>query len=78
MQKQNYGITSPGALFVESEPVPPEHEKLCVDVSRHRCIRMHYVIHRSHQMQKHKFCVMCLGDDSLNPYRSHPNMKIVP
>jgi hypothetical protein len=33
MQKHNFGVTSPGVIFVESIPVPPEHEKLCVDVS---------------------------------------------
>jgi hypothetical protein len=27
MQKHKFGITCPGALFVDSIPVPPEHEK---------------------------------------------------
>jgi hypothetical protein len=40
---------------------PPEHEKLCIDVSRPRHARMHYVIFRSHRMQKHKFDVTYPG-----------------
>jgi hypothetical protein len=59
MQKHKFGVTCPGALFVESVPVPPEHEQLCVDVSRPGCTRMHYVTHRSHRMQKYKFGVTC-------------------
>jgi hypothetical protein len=47
----------PGPLFVETGPGTPEHEKLCVDVSFPGRTRMHYVTHRSHQMQKHKFGV---------------------
>jgi hypothetical protein len=27
MQKHKFGVTCPGALFVESAQVPPEHEK---------------------------------------------------
>jgi hypothetical protein len=34
MQKQKFGIMCPGAFFVESIPVPPEHKKWCIDVSR--------------------------------------------
>jgi hypothetical protein len=49
----------PDALFVEFVPVPPEHEKYCIDVSYPRRTRMHYVTHRSHQMHKHKFGVRC-------------------
>jgi hypothetical protein len=37
--------------------MPLEHEKKCVDVSSPRCTGMHYVTHRSHRMQKHKFGV---------------------
>jgi hypothetical protein len=35
--------------------------KNSVDVSRPRHTEMHYVIQRSHRMQKHKFGVMCPG-----------------
>jgi hypothetical protein len=47
MQKQKFDITCPDALFVKSIPVPPDHEKECVDVSRAGCTGMHYVSHRS-------------------------------
>jgi hypothetical protein len=49
----------PDPVFVESEPVPPEHEKYCVDVSHLGCTGMHYVTRRSHRMQKHKFGITC-------------------
>jgi hypothetical protein len=52
MQKHMIGITCPGALFMETAPGQPEHEKLC-----HRCIEMQYVTRRSHRMQKYKFSV---------------------
>jgi hypothetical protein len=48
-----------GALMVETAPDPPEHEKLCIDVSRPGRTRMHYVTKRSHRIQKHKFSVTC-------------------
>jgi hypothetical protein len=32
-----------------------------MDVSRPGCTRMHYVILRSHHMQKHKFGITCPG-----------------
>jgi hypothetical protein len=44
---------------METVPVPPEHEKYCIDVSRARGTVMHYVTRRFHQMQKHKFVVTC-------------------
>jgi hypothetical protein len=47
------------ALFMETAPGPPEHEKECVDVSWPGCTGMHYVTHRSHWMQNHKFSVTC-------------------
>jgi hypothetical protein len=40
---------------MESVPVPPEHEKYCVDVSHLGRTGMHYVTRRSHRMQKNKF-----------------------
>jgi hypothetical protein len=57
MQKHKFGVTCPGAIFVESLPISPKHEKLCTDVSCPRCTEMHYVTHRYHQRQKHKFGV---------------------
>jgi hypothetical protein len=36
---------------------------------------MHYVNHRSHQMQQQKFCVMGLDAVLFNLYQSHLNMK---
>jgi hypothetical protein len=40
MQKHKFGVMCPGTLFVETAPGPPEHEKLCIDISRpdaHKC-----------------------------------------
>jgi hypothetical protein len=51
MQKHKFGETCPVALFVESVPVPAEHEKYCVDVLHPGCNEWHYVTRRSHQMQ---------------------------
>jgi hypothetical protein len=53
MQKYKFSVTCPGTLFMESAPVPPEHENLCVDILQLGCTGMHYVTHRSHRMQKH-------------------------
>jgi hypothetical protein len=50
MQKQKFSVTCPGTFFDESIPVPPEHEKYCVDVLLPRCNGMHYVTCRSHRM----------------------------
>jgi hypothetical protein len=33
--------------------------KKCVDVSHPERTRMHYVTHRPHRIQKHKFNIMC-------------------
>jgi hypothetical protein len=74
-EKQKFGEMSPGTLFVESEPVPPKHEKYRVNVSCPGRTGMHYVIRRSHRMQQHKFCVTCPGAVLFNLYRSHPNIK---
>jgi hypothetical protein len=49
MQKHPDAIND--MIFLESIPVPPEHEKLCVDISHPRCIETHYVTRRSHGMQ---------------------------
>jgi hypothetical protein len=59
MQKYKFDVTCPGELFVESILVPPEHEELCVDVSRLGCTRMHYVTRKSHRMQQHKLGITC-------------------
>jgi hypothetical protein len=42
---------------METAPVPREHENYLVDVSWPRGIVMHYVTHRYHRTQKHKFGV---------------------
>jgi hypothetical protein len=52
MQKQKFYVTCPITIFVESVPVPPEHEKLCVDISCLGHTGVHYVTRRSHRMQK--------------------------
>ena len=57
MRKHKFSVTCPVVLFVESEPVPPEHEKLCAEVSCPRLTRMTYVTSISHQRLKHKFSV---------------------
>jgi hypothetical protein len=44
---------------MKSVPVPPKHEKYCVDVSCLERTGMHYMTHRFHQMQKHKFGTTC-------------------
>jgi hypothetical protein len=44
---------------METASAPPEHEKYCVDISHPERNGMHYLTRRSHQMQKHKFSVMC-------------------
>jgi hypothetical protein len=58
-EKHKFGVSCPDALCMETVPVPPEHEKYCIDVSRPGSTRTHYVTRRSNQMQKHKFGVMC-------------------
>jgi hypothetical protein len=50
MQKYKFGVTCPGALFVESVPVRIEHEKKCIDVSCSGCTRLHNMTRRSHSM----------------------------
>jgi hypothetical protein len=60
-EKQKFGAMCPGALFVETAPGPPKHEKYCIDISWTDCTRTHYVTHRSHQMQKHKFGITYPG-----------------
>jgi hypothetical protein len=59
MQKYKFGGMCPDALIVESIPVPPKNEKLCIDVSHPGCSRMHYVTRMSHRMQKRKLGVTC-------------------
>jgi hypothetical protein len=61
MQKHKFGVMCPGVLFAKSIPVPLEHEKYCIDISRPGRNRKHYLTYRSHQMQKHKFSVTCLS-----------------
>jgi hypothetical protein len=60
MQKHKFGVTCPGLLIMETAPDPPKHVKEHVKVSWPGCNGMHYVTHRSHQMQKkQKFGVTC-------------------
>jgi hypothetical protein len=59
MKKHKFGVTCLGVLFVKSVLVPPEHLKLCVDVSCLECTGMQYVTRRSHRMQKPMFRVTC-------------------
>jgi hypothetical protein len=40
------------ALFMETAPGPPEHEKECVDFLNPERTEMHYVTRKSYQMQK--------------------------
>jgi hypothetical protein len=75
MQKHKFSIPFSGALFVESVPRTPKHEKLCVNVSRPGCNRMYYVTHRFHQMQKHKFRVTCPSALLSKQHRAHPRIE---
>jgi hypothetical protein len=59
--KHKFGVMCTIVLFVKSVPVPPDYENYCVDISCPKRTGMHYVTHRSHQMQKHKFSVTCSG-----------------
>jgi hypothetical protein len=52
MRKDMIGVTYPGTLFIGPALDPTEHEKKCIDVSCPGYSGMHYVTHRSHQMQK--------------------------
>jgi hypothetical protein len=61
IQKHEFDITCPNALVVESVPVPPEHEKWCIDVSQPGRTGMHYLTHKSHRMQKHKIDITFPG-----------------
>jgi hypothetical protein len=61
MQKKKFGVACPGVLFLEIAQRPPEQGKLCVDILRPLCTKMHFMTHRSHWMQKHKFGVTCPG-----------------
>jgi hypothetical protein len=46
-----------------------------MDVSRPKGIRMHYVTHRYHRMQKHKFSIRYSDVFLWNSQRSHLNKK---
>jgi hypothetical protein len=45
MQKHTFDITCHDIIFVEVEPVLPEHKKWYVDVWRPARTEMHYVTH---------------------------------
>jgi hypothetical protein len=61
MQIHKFGITCPGAIFMETTPGPPDDEKYCVDVSCLGHTEMHSVTHRSHRIQRQKFDITCPG-----------------
>jgi hypothetical protein len=61
MQKHKFSVLCPDALFTETTPSPPSHEKKCINVSHPGCTGMHYVTRRYHRMQKDKFDVTCPG-----------------
>jgi hypothetical protein len=48
MEKHKFDVMCPSVHFMETTSGPPEQEKQCVDVSRHRRTRMHFVTYRSH------------------------------
>jgi hypothetical protein len=48
MQKHKFGVTHPDALFVKYVFVPPEHDKMGIDVSCPRCTGMHDVTRSFH------------------------------
>jgi hypothetical protein len=64
-----------GAHFLESTLGPPEHKKLCVDISLPRCIGMHYMTHKSYRMQKHRFSITCPCALFVEYASSHRSMK---
>jgi hypothetical protein len=59
MEKPKFGVTSLGALFVKTVPVPTRVEKIVQSDFTTGQTGMHYVTHRSHRMQKHKLGVTC-------------------
>jgi hypothetical protein len=69
MQKHKFNVMCLDALFMETAPGPTENVKYFIDVSHPRCTEMHYVTHKYHWMQKHKFsltwsaafCGICTG-----------------
>jgi hypothetical protein len=75
MQKQKFSVKFPGSLFMEIAPGPTVDEKYCVNVSLTGHSGMHYVTHRSHWVQKHKFDVTRPNLLLCNPYLSHLSMK---
>jgi hypothetical protein len=52
MQKHKFSVTHLGAHFVETALGHPEHEKLCIDISRPGSTEMHYGAQTLHLMQK--------------------------
>jgi hypothetical protein len=50
MQKHMFDIMCPSALFMETAPGTPKHEKWYIDVSRLGRMKMYSVTHISHQM----------------------------
>jgi hypothetical protein len=59
MQKHKFNVTCPDALFMETAPFSPEHEKECINISCPGGTGIHYVTRISIRMQKHKFDATC-------------------
>jgi hypothetical protein len=59
MQKHKFDVTCPDALFMETAPVPPMHENLCIDLVHPRGTGMYYVTYKYHRTKKHKFAINC-------------------
>jgi hypothetical protein len=60
-KKHNFNVTCPGVHLVEIASRPPDHEKLCFDVSCPDARGMHYMSRRCNRMQEHKIGVTCPG-----------------
>jgi hypothetical protein len=73
MQKHKFGVMCPGALFVKSVSVQPEHEKECINVSWPGPTGMHYMTRISHRMQKtqveHNVCWCSFCQIRISPTR---------
>jgi hypothetical protein len=70
--KHKFYITCLDALFMETKPGPPKHEKWSINVSCTGHTGRHYVTHRSHRMHKHKFDITCLDALIMETARGPP------
>jgi hypothetical protein len=70
-----FGVTYPGALFIESIMGPHEHEKWCVKISHPGSTGMHFVTANPTRC-KNKSSVQHVPTRILwKPHWSHPNKK---